>query len=637
MTGENKIIKKVDSNSERQKYKDVFRQSPISIEIYGADGKLEDVNQACLDLFGIESADEVKGTNLFTNPNLSQQAISDIQAGKAVKYELAFDFGLVKSHGLYKSTKEGICFLECYIYPTLNDHKQVTGYIVHSTEITERKRIEEALTESELKYRNLIEYSGDPIFSFNPDETYRFVNEAFARHFNKNPEDIIGKTPHAIFSYDEAEKRLALVRKVFRTGQKGEIEVGVETPSGEVFYFLTMADPIKNDVGEVIYVTCVSKNITKRRQAEEALKKSEEKFRRIVESSTRGMYFYQLDNDDRLILVGANPSADRIIGYDHQKLIGKTIEELFPKLIEANIPDLYRKIAKGESEPIQFDLEYSDDKITGYYNVHVYQTEKNNITVNFTDITERKKVELLLAEQARELNELNATKDKFLSIIAHDLKNPFNAIFGFSELMLKNFYELDDETLLKGLENISSASGHAYKLLENLLIWTQNQTGLRQFIPEKLDLKTQITESLGLVEANALAKNIRITASIKHNHTIFADKNMLDSILRNLISNAIKFTNKGGKIKIKAIKTETEFQISVSDNGIGISPEKLDDIFRIDKHIHTNGTDGEMGTGLGLLLCNDFAIRHGGKIWAESTPGKGSKFTFCLPAIDNNN
>ena len=127
------------------------------------------------------------------------------------------------------------------------------------------------------------------------------------------------------------------------------------------------------------------------------------------------------------------------------------------------------------------------------------------------------------------------------------------------------------------------------------------------------------------------------SASVKHNHTIFADKNMLDSILRNLISNAIKFTNKGGKIKITAIKTETDFQISVSDNGIGISPEKLDDIFRIDKHIHTNGTDGEMGTGLGLLLCNDFVNRHGGRIWTESTPGKGSKFTFCLPVIDNNN
>jgi len=199
--------------------------------------------------------------------------------------------------------------------------------------------------------------------------------------------------------------------------------------------------------------------------------------------------------------------------------------------------------------------------------------------------------------------------------------------------MTNNFYELDNETFIKGLKTIESASGHAYKLVENLLIWAKNQTGGREFTPEKLNVKKLISEVLALNESAAINKDIHINTSITKSLEVFADKNMIESVLRNLISNAIKFSHRGGTISIKSANLNGELHISVTDHGVGISEGKLSAIFEIDTFTNTAGTENELGTGLGLIISKDFIIKHGGKIWAKSTPGKGSTFTFTLPLI----
>lgn len=383
MNTKSKKIKVIDPSPENKKYMRIFEQSPIAIELYDENGKLVNANQSCLDLFGIENADVIKGFDLFADPNLPPQAIIDVQAGKSVKYEFAFDFDRVKEKKLYDTSREGICYMECYINPINNEEGDPTGYIVHVTEITERKQ-----------------------------------------------------------------------------------------------------------------------------------------------------------------------------------------------------------------------------------------------------------AEILLKKQATELQYLNVTKDKFFSIIAHDLKNPFNAIIGFSDLMLKNFSSLDDQTLHKGLTTIESAATHAYKLLENLLIWSRNQIGRNTYNPEILNLKTRIEEVIKMAEGSAINKDIRVTTNIRKNYPVFADKNMIDTVLRNLISNAIKYTHKGGKVKVSATSNNNKVEISVADNGIGISPDKLSAIFEIDKRTNTLGTADEQGTGLGLILCKDFLDKHDGQIWVESSPGKGSKFIFSLPIYE---
>jgi len=367
-------------SSEYPTYMDIFRQSPISIELFDANGLLQNVNQACLDLFGINTIEAIVGFDLFSDPNLPPNAIAQIRAGETAQYESKFDFNLVKSQQLYQTSREGICYLEYSIIPLKNEDKEIKGYIAYITEITKRK-----------------------------------------------------------------------------------------------------------------------------------------------------------------------------------------------------------------------------------------------------------KAELLLEDQAKELQKLNLTKDKFFSIIAHDLKSPFNAIMGFSELMLQNYNDLDDATFIKGLKTIESAGNHAFKLVENLLLWSKNQTKGNNFTPEWLSLNKQITESLILAESAIQNKELEVSFKQKQIFNIFTDRNMIDLVLRNLISNAIKFTHKKGKISVTISENDQEILTSISDTGIGISENKLATLFEINKPKNTLGTENEQGTGLGLILCKDFIENLGGKIWVESTLGKGSTFTFSLP------
>jgi signal transduction histidine kinase len=249
-------------------------------------------------------------------------------------------------------------------------------------------------------------------------------------------------------------------------------------------------------------------------------------------------------------------------------------------------------------------------------------------------ITDRKHAEILFEKQVKELKELNISKDKFLSIIAHDLRNPFGAIIGFSDLLLKNFTEIDDDTLHKGLKTIESAANQAYKLLENLLIWSRNQTGMYKFTPEVINMKDRIVQALKVAEGNASIKNIRLTSDISRDYLVYADQDMIDTVLRNLISNAIKYTRMGGKVKVSAKTNTNNIEITVADNGVGIAPNKQTEIFEIDKRTNTSGTENEEGTGLGLIICKDFLARNGGQIWVESSMEKGSKFTFSLPTYE---
>jgi len=613
-------------NEEYPRIIDVFRLSPIAIELYNTYGKLMDVNQACLDLFGVSKIEDIQDFNLFEDTNLQEQIIIDIRAGKAVRYEFLFDFDLFKSKKLYETTRIGTLFLECLINSSTNENNEIDGYLVHINDITERKLSQKAEQESKDLLSLFIKHS--PVYAFiknvTPTESRVLIaSENYQDMIGIPGSKMVGKTMFDLFPAEYAEKFTA---DDWAVVSDGKIFNEDEDLNGR--NYITIKFPIKQEAKS--FLAGYTIDITKRRQAEEALQKSEEKFRRIVESSTSGMYFYRLEENDRLIFTGANPAADQILGFSHQLLLGKTIEEAFPKLASTKFPDIGKSVAKGEIGPQVFDIEYADELVAGFYNIRVFQTERNTITVNFTEISERRKAALLLEMQAKELQELNATKDKFLSIIAHDLKTPFGAIIGFSDLMLKKFHDLDDESLLKGLRTIENASARAYKLLENLLLWSQNQTGLRQFNPEKFNLATQISESLSMGESAAITKGIRVVTSLKKAYPVFADKNMIDSILRNLISNAIKFSHKGGKIKITVTKLEQELHISVSDNGVGISHQRLSAIFEIDKRTNTSGTDNEQGTGLGLILCKDFVTWHGGKIWVESTPGKGSTFTFSL-------
>ena len=250
---------------------------------------------------------------------------------------------------------------------------------------------------------------------------------------------------------------------------------------------------------------------------------------------------------------------------------------------------------------------------------------------NKAELLARVRTHLELLQQKRNLKELNATKDKFFSIIAHDLKSPLNQLLGLSEILQKELSadSGDDVKNLAKLMNESAKSGRM--LLENLLEWSRSQSGTINFKPKKLDIALVSKEIIKLNENNAVQKSIVIQSKIKNGVSAFADENMIKTILRNLISNGIKFTKNGGEIGLKAKIVDNMVIYAVSDNGIGIKPMDLKKLFRIDVNPNTIGNSKEKGTGLGLILCKEFVEINGGEIWVESNFGEGSTFKFSMP------
>ena len=250
------------------------------------------------------------------------------------------------------------------------------------------------------------------------------------------------------------------------------------------------------------------------------------------------------------------------------------------------------------------------------------------------DIENRILTEGKLLKSEAQLKESNDTKDKFFSIIAHDLKSPFNSIVGFSSLLVDQIEKKDYNGIEKYAAIIEQSSNRAMDLLMNLMEWARSQSGRMEFNPEYIEMVSLINETELFFDDIAAQKTISIVSNLSANTTVFADKPMISTVMRNLISNAIKFTHTGGRIIISVTENQNELEVSVSDNGVGIPKSSIEKLFRIDENISTTGTNKESGTGLGLILCKDFIEKHGGNIWLKSEEGKGSTIYFTLPKAD---
>jgi signal transduction histidine kinase/ligand-binding sensor domain-containing protein len=263
-------------------------------------------------------------------------------------------------------------------------------------------------------------------------------------------------------------------------------------------------------------------------------------------------------------------------------------------------------------------------------------SESNILLEERQHLIEMQKEELLsqkevLVKMNNELNELNVSKDKFFSIIAHDLKNPFNTILGYSEILKDDIKAGNQATIEESVGLVHAAAVQTLRLLENLLEWANSQRGKILFKPVPIKLNELLVEEFSVLIDMATGKNIELKSFLNDDLTIIADRNMIKTVLRNLISNAIKFTHKNGKVEVKAMSENKHIVISVSDNGIGMTKETIAKLFRIDANLTTHGTEDEKGTGLGLFLCKEFVEKHGGRIWVESEAGRGSTFKFLLP------
>ena len=252
---------------------------------------------------------------------------------------------------------------------------------------------------------------------------------------------------------------------------------------------------------------------------------------------------------------------------------------------------------------------------------------------NSAELSMRVATHIEIKQSREKLKDLNATKDKFFSIIAHDLKNPFSTLLGFSKLLFENAPNYTTNQIQEYAQIMNITAKQSYTLLENLMHWAKAQTGKITVIPENSSMDNLLSITIPLVSGSALKKNITIESIVDKDDLVYIDNSLTTTILRNLLTNAIKFTHTNGRITVSTQKKNEFLEVSISDTGVGIDPKNLDKLFRIDSKVSSPGTESEEGTGLGLILCKEFVEKQGGTIWVTSELGKGSTFTFTLPLV----
>lgn len=256
--------------------------------------------------------------------------------------------------------------------------------------------------------------------------------------------------------------------------------------------------------------------------------------------------------------------------------------------------------------------------------IYIVRLEKSNLEI--------KQAELLIQNQYKQLQGLNSAKDKFFSIIAHDMRSPFQGLLSLTKIITENDGSISPEELPQLNSEIHKTVNNLFTLLKNLLDWAQMQQGAMNFSPRDYYLSEIIKEQIKIISHTSSKKNISIVNSVSDSIEVSVDEKMISSVFNNLLSNAVKFTKSGGNVIIKEkVIDNNMLEISIIDSGIGIPESISKKLFKIDEKVGRKGTDGEESTGLGLLLCKEFVEKHGGKIWVESTDGKGSTFCFTLP------
>jgi len=560
--------------------------------------------------------------NFYTNPEAREQLINEIQEkGEALDFEI-----LLKG----KDNQEVWSSVNAHF--TYDDTGKANGIEGTIRDLTERKQAEEALSAKEAHLNTLLQSIPDLIWVKDVRGTYLTCNKMFENFFGATAKDIVGKT-----DYDFVDRELA---DFFRTNDKNAIEAGKPFSNEEWVTFAsngnkvlleTIKAPMYDSKGKIIGVLGIGRDITDRKRSEERLRQSEAKYRNLIETMPDGVY--RSTPEGKFIEV--NDAMVKILGYESKEdLMSINIKtQLYFDSEERE--KLTRKMRLNELDI--FPLRKKDGT-TVYIEDHGWLVTDENGNVIFhegisRDVTQRKTAEVQLQEYSEQLMELVATKDKFFSIIAHDLKSPFNSILGLSEIIKNDARYLDIATIEQYAGIIHSTSNNTFRLLENLLDWARIQQSQMPFQPVSIVLKTIANEVIEFSIEKANSKMIAIINYIPDNLIVMADKNMLKTILRNLISNALKFTSANGKVGIKAISKGTTIEISVEDTGIGIKQEDLEKIFKIGSNFSKRGTENEKGTGLGLLLCKEFVEMHGGHIWVESEEGKGSEFKFNISTL----
>jgi PAS domain S-box-containing protein len=537
-------------------------------------------------------------------------------------------------------TKEGSSFLAKVSFIPKREGGTSLQYLCYIKEI----EAEEEVNEIELLYPALIKSSQDGI-AVEKDGRIVVANDSFAQIFGyETGEKLAGKDLLDLVSNDDILKVAEYFRlKEHDKNAPDRFEFLGKKRDNTYFYTELSISSFKSN--DKKYISMVTRDITERKRAQKVIRESEEKYRNITENIDDFLYtFERVESYMRPLFYTV--AVEKITGYDQADFLGDS--KLFLKIIH---PDDFADVKKKLSAMFRSNTQKSGEmefRIINKQGNIVWVRNKINFIKNssgdiqkvyglVSDITLNKRAEDEMKKSTRDLIKLNETKDRFLSIISHDLRTPFSSILGFTDL-LANDEELTNEERKQYVNYIQESSKSMLSLVNSLLDWTRLQTGRIPFEPERIDASSLIEKLVHSVSGDALRKRIEIYSTVKKGKFIFVDKNLINQVFNNLLSNAIKFTNSSGRItiSIRPASTLSFFEFSVRDTGKGIKEENLDKLFSIDSKFTTAGTEGEKGSGLGLSLVKEIIEKHGGIIWAESEYGNGSNFKFTLPVASAN-
>ncbi len=507
------------------------------------------------------------------------------------------------------------------------------GRRISNRDITKRKLAEIALKESGQRWEAIISASPDGIGMASLDGKMQFVSDKLATMYGYSIEEKEELVRKGIFDFIDPSNHQMLIDNINKLNadkKENEITEYMAIKKDNSRFFVDVNSTLLFDSnGNPNNILFVERDITERKLIEETLKNSEEKYRKIFNNEIDAICIFDIQTKR---ILDVNKAYLRMYGYTREEVLKLTIDDISAEPEKSDRAVKHAAIAGDVIISERIHKKKDGTIIQVELSAGAYIWNGRNVMFALArDITDRKHSELIINQQNAELSKLNADKDRFISILAHDLKSPFNSILGFLGILSKNIRNYDIDKIEKQINIVGKTAQNTFKLLEDILLWVKAQSGKIPFEPQKLNFKDICKDVVEILKLNASNKNITINYIEVEDQHVFADENMLKTILLNLISNAIKFTNPAGRIDIYIEQNQVDKTITVSDNGIGIEPIILSMLFDIAQKITTSGTANETGTGLGLLLCKEFVEKHSGKIWVESEVGKGSDFKFTLP------
>lgn len=513
-----------------------------------------------------------------------------------------------------------------------DDQDNSIGFISVIRDITEKKIAEQRISESEKRYRDLYENAPIGIFRTTTEGQILIANPHLIEMLGYDSLQDLQSQNLNNMMVPQVLSRPDYQILLETRGSISAIETAFYKKDGSIIYTQENAVVIKDDDGNIKYYEGTIENITKRKLAEEALRTERELF-------TTGpvIVFKWLATEGRPVEY-VSSSIQSALGYLPDDLINRKVN--FTELMH---PDDFDRVSKEVRDyslkkistyEQEYRLKHSSGEYKWFSDYTLVVRNKENKVTHFhgylLDITERKLDREILAKSEQDLKKLVAMKDRFFSILAHDLRSPFQGLIGITNILLDDD-ELSHEDRVTFTTKLLDGLRAEHRLLEDLLTWSKLQQGGVDFDPTENSIKDDILEAINSLTHLLEKKGILIKLINEKTIRLFYDRNMIATVLRNLISNSIKFTQAGGTIEVTYCIKGDRLIVSVKDDGVGISEKNIGKLFNNETHFSTRGTNSESGSGLGLILCKDFVEKHGGNIWVESELRKGSTFYFSLP------